>query len=359
MKVMTVFGSRPEIIKLSLMLKVLDQHSEHIVVQIVTNSEREMCDDLVRDLEIRSPNYQLVVDSHLNGPEQISSELKAIVAEHKPDRILALGGSTAALAATSVSGKEIPVFHLEAGIRCFDNENVEEDNRISVDHTSSVLLPYTSRSMSNLIREGIETKKIFVTGNPIKEVHDSFADQIESSSVMKGLGVKPFDYFLATIHSAVNIDTKGGIQKIFDGFAAVATKFDKTVLVSAHPRTAEKLQLLGVRPTTPSIRLLKSLIFFDFAKLAKNSLAVLTDSSTVQDECAIFRIPNVTLSSMTDRPETIDCGSNILSGTESDAIVRAVELAISQPAAWTAPAEYLTSNVSQIVTKIVLGQINC
>ena len=141
------------------------------------------------------------------------------------------------------------------------------------------------------------------------------------------------------------------------GFATVAAKFDKNVLVAAHPRTAEKLQLYGVRPTSPNIRLLKTLTFFDFAKLAKNSLAVLTDSSTVQDECAIFRIPNVTLDSLTDRPETIDCGSNILSGVEPDPIVRAVELAISQPAAWTAPTEYLTSNVSQTVTKIILGHL--
>ncbi len=355
---MTVFGSRPEIIKLSLILKVLDQHSEHIVVQLVTNAEMEMCDDLIRDLEIRTPDYQLTVDPQSTDSIQLSSQLKAIVTDHRPDRIVVMGGSAAALAASSVAVKAIPLFHFEAGFRCFDSNQPEEDTRISVDHTSSVLLPYTSRAMSNLIREGIATKKIFVTGNPIKEVHDSFADQIESSSVMKGLSVKPFDYFLATIHRPANIDTKERIEKIFDGFAAVAAKFDKTVLVSAHPRTAEKLQLHGVRPTTQSIRLLKSLNFFDFAKLAKNSLAVLTDSRTVQDECAIFGIPNVTLSSMTDRPETIDCGSNIISGVDPDAIVRGVRLAISQPAAWKAPAEYLTSDVSQTVTKIVLGQIS-
>lgn len=354
---MTVFGSRPEIIKLSLILKVLDQHSEHIVVQGVANNEMEMCDDLIRDLEIRQPDYQLVTDSHLSGPEQISSRLKAIVSDHRPDRILVMGGSTAALAASSTADKAIPVLHFEAGFRCFDPTNPEEDNRISVDHTSSILLPYTSRAMGNLIREGIETRKIFVTGNPIKEVHDSYADQIESSGVLKGLGVKPFDYFLATLHSAANIDTKEGIEKIFDGFAAVAAKFDKHVLVVAHPRTAEQLLLHRVGVGSPHIRLLKALSFFDFAKLAKNSLAVLTDSCTIQDECAIFGIPNVTLMSVTTRPETIDCGSNILSGTEPDAIVRAVELAIAQPAAWKAPAEYLVTNVSQTVTRIVLGQI--
>jgi UDP-N-acetylglucosamine 2-epimerase (non-hydrolysing) len=211
--------------------------------------------------------------------------------------------------------------------------------------------------MSNLIREGIETKKIFVTGNPIKEVHDSFADNIESSGVMKGLGVKPFDYFLATVHKSENIEKKDNIQKIFDGLSAVSAKLGKHVLVAVHPRTADRLQQHGLRPATPNIRLLKTLNVFDFAKLAKNSLAVLTDSSTVQDECAVFGIPNVTLNSSTTRPETIDCGSNIISGIEPDAIVRGVELAISQPAAWTAPAEYLVSNVSQTVTRIVLGQV--
>lgn len=357
MKVMTVFGSRPEIIKLSLILKVLDQHSEHIVVQIVANTEREMCEGLMRDLEIRSPDFQLAADTHSDGTEQISSQLKTIVADHKPDRILIMGGSAAALAVSKVHGKETPVFHLEAGIRCFDSTNTKEDDRISVDHTSSILLPYTPRAMSNLIREGIETKKIFVTGNPIKEVHESFADQIESSNVLKGLDVKPFDYFLGTIHRAENIDTKEAIQMVFDGFAAVAAKFDKDVLVAAHPRTVEKLQLYGLRPTSPRIRLLKALSFFDFAKLAKNSLAVLTDSSTVQDECAIFGIPNVTLSNITDRPETIDCGSNILSGVEPAAIVQAVELAIAQPTAWAVPLDYLTPNVSQNVSKLILGQI--
>jgi UDP-N-acetylglucosamine 2-epimerase (non-hydrolysing) len=148
MKVMTVFGSRPEIIKLSLILKVLDQHSEHIVVQIVANAEREMCDDLIRDLEIRSPDYQLPRDLSFNNGDQLSSQLTAIVADHRPDRVLVLGGSRAALAASSVTGKGTPVFQMEAGTRSFEN-NADEDNRISVDHTSSVLLPCTGDEQSD------------------------------------------------------------------------------------------------------------------------------------------------------------------------------------------------------------------
>ena len=216
-------------------------------------------------------------------------------------------------------------------------------------------MSYSQRSKENLVREGIERDRIFVTGNPIREVLDTFADQIESSNVMKGLSVKPFEYFLVTLHRAENVDNPERIKKIFDGLEAVAKKFAKNVLVSVHPRTAEKLEQHGIRPASASIRLLKALNLFDFVKLEKNSLAVLTDSGTVQEECAIFGIPNITLRDVTERPETIECGSNILSGVDTASIVNAVEIAIAQPAAWTAPPEYLTTNVSQTVSKIVLG----
>jgi UDP-N-acetylglucosamine 2-epimerase (non-hydrolysing) len=216
-------------------------------------------------------------------------------------------------------------------------------------------MPYTERSKENLVREGIERERIFVTGNPIKEVLDNFSDKIEASDVMKAIDVKPFDYLLATVHRAENVDSPDRLKKIFAGLGDVAAKFKKTVLVSVHPRTAEKLEKYGVRPNTPSIRLLKAMGFFDFVKLEKNSLAVLTDSGTVQEECAIFGIPNITLRDVTERPETIECGSNILSGAESASIVSAVELAIAQPAGWTPPKEYMVDNVSQTVSKILLG----
>ena len=216
-------------------------------------------------------------------------------------------------------------------------------------------MPYTERSKENLVREGIERDRIFVTGNPIKEVLDNFADNIESSDVMDSLKVKPFEYFLVTLHRAENVDIKERLTGIFNGLSEVATKFGKDVLVSVHPRTAEKLEQYGIRPDSKNVRLLKALRFFDFVKLEKNSLAVLTDSGTVQEECAIFGIPNVTLRDVTERPETIECGSNILAGGETESILRAVEIAIAQPAAWTPPREYMAENVSQTVSKILLG----
>jgi UDP-N-acetylglucosamine 2-epimerase (non-hydrolysing) len=244
---------------------------------------------------------------------------------------------------------------MEAGNRCFDDRVPEEINRRIIDHSSTILMPYTERSKENLVREGIERDRIYVTGNPIKEVLDTFSDKIEASEVMTELKVRPFEYFLVTLHRAENVDEQNRVAGIFKALGEVADKFGKVILVSVHPRTAERLEQFGIRPEPAKIRLLKAMRFFDFVKLEKNSLAVLTDSGTVQEECAIFGIPNITLRDVTERPETIECGSNILSGGEGDSIVRAVEIAIAQPAAWTAPREYLAENVSQTVSKIVLG----
>lgn len=357
MKIMTIFGTRPEIIRLSLVLRVLDQHCEHITVHTGQNYDESLSDVFIRDLEIRTPDIHLGIKSKTFGEQigQILSKIDELLAEHQPDRVLILGDTNSALSAIVAARRQIPVFHMEAGNRCFDDRVPEEINRRIIDHSSSVLMPYTTRSKENLVREGIERDRIFVTGNPIKEVLDTFADQIEASEVMKSLSVKPFEYFLVTLHRAENVDNAERLTKIFDGLAEVATKFGKEVLVSVHPRTAEKIEQHGVRHSSPNIRLLKALGFFDFIKLEKNSLAVLTDSGTVQEECAIFGIPNITLRDVTERPETIECGSNILSGAEPDAIAAAVELAIAQPAAWDPPREYLAGNVSQTVSKIVLG----
>lgn len=354
---MTIFGTRPEIIRLSLILRVLDQHSEHITVHTGQNYDESLSDVFIRDLEIRTPDIHLGIKSKTFGEQigQILSKIDELLADHKPDRVLILGDTNSALSAIVAARRQIPVFHMEAGNRCYDDRVPEEINRRIIDHSSSILMPYTERSKENLVSEGIERDRIFVTGNPIKEVLDTFADQIEASEVMKSLDVKPFEYFLVTLHRAENVDNAERLKKIFDGLAMVTSKFGKNVLVSVHPRTAEKSEQHGVRPSLPNIRMFKALGFFDFIKLEKNSLAVLTDSGTVQEECAIFGIPNITLRDVTERPETIECGSNILSGAEPDAITAAVELAIAQPGAWVPPREYLAGNVSQTVSKILLG----
>ncbi len=360
MKVMTVFGTRPEIIRLSLVMKVLDQHCEHVTVHTGQNYDESLSDVFIRELDVRTPDVHLGIKSKSFGEQigQILSNIDKALDEHKPDRVLLLGDTNSALSAIAAARRQIPVFHMEAGNRCYDDRVPEEVNRRIIDHASTILLPYTERSKENLVREGIERDRIFVTGNPIKEVLDSFASQIGASEILEKLNVKPFEYFLVTLHRAENVDLPDRLHKIVAGLAAVAEKFGKPVLVSVHPRTAEKLDEQGIKPDANTLRLIDALGFFDFVRLEKSALAVLTDSGTVQEECAIFGIPNVTLRDVTERPETIECGSNILSGVDHETLLRAVEIAIAQPAAWTAPKDYTTENVSQTVSKIVLGHLS-
>lgn len=357
---MTIFGTRPEIIRLNLVMKVLDQHCDHVTVHTGQNYDESLSDLFIRELEVRTPDIHLGIVSKTFGEQigQILSKVDGVLDSHKPDRVLILGDTNSALSAIAAARRHIPVFHMEAGNRCYDDRVPEEVNRRVIDHASTVLLPYTERSKENLVREGIERERIFVTGNPIKEVLDSFSSQIDASDILERVDVKPFEYFLATVHRAENVDLPKRLFKIFDGLAAVAEKFDRPVLVSVHPRTAEKLDEQGLKPDETKVRLLDALGFFDFVRLEKNALAVLTDSGTVQEECAIFGIPNVTLRDVTERPETIECGSNILCGADTETLLKAVEIAVAQPAAWKAPSEYLAENVSQVVSKILLSHVS-
>lgn len=357
---MTIFGTRPEIIRLSLVLKILDQHAEHITVHTGQNYHESLSDIFIKDLEVRAPDVHLGIKADNFGEQigQILSKTDEVLAQHRPDRVLILGDTNSALSAIAAARRGIPVFHMEAGNRCYDDRVPEEVNRRIIDHSSTILLPYTERSKENLVREGIERERIFVTGNPIKEVLDNFEPKIDGSDSLGKFGVKPFEYFLVTLHRAENVDLPERLQNIFYGFAKTVEKFNKKILVSVHPRTAEKLKNFGVSVDSGNIKLLEAMGFFDFVKLEKNALAVLTDSGTVQEECAIFGIPNVTLRDVTERPETVECGSNILSGAETGSILSAIELAISQPSNWKAPREYLSENVAQTVSKIVLGYLS-
>lgn len=354
---MTIFGTRPEIIRLSPTLKILDQYCEHTTVHTGQNFHESLSNIFIRDLEVRSPDVHFGIKSKSFGDQagQILTKTDEVLERFQPDKVLILGDTNSALSAITAARRGIPVFHMEAGNRCFDNRVPEEINRRIIDHSSTVLLPYTERSKENLVSEGIERERIFVTGNPIKEVLDVFDDKINASQSLQTFEVGAFDYFLVTLHRSENVDKIERLRSILEAFERVVEKFGKRMLVSVHPRTAEKLEAFGLKPKSKNIVLLEPLGFFDFVKLEKNALAVLTDSGTVQEECAIFGVPNITLRDVTERPETVECGSNILSGAATDSIVRAVEMALSQPVNWSAPKEYLVENVAHVVSKIVLG----
>ena len=354
---MTIFGTRPEIIRLSLIMKVLDAHSEHITVHTGQNYDESLSDIFIRDLAVRTPDINLAIKAKNFGDQvgQILSKTDEVLEMHRPDKVVILGDTNSGLSAILCARRGIPVFHLEAGNRCFDDRVPEEVNRRIIDHSSAVLLPYTNRSKENLVSEGIEAERIFVTGNPIREVLNTFDPHIEKSTIMTDLNVQKGQFFLVTLHRAENVDIESRLRSIFTGLAEIAVRWDKTVLVSVHPRTREKLTGFGLEVDEGRLRLLEPLGFFDFVSLEKNAFAVLTDSGTVQEECSIFGVPNITVRDVTERPETLESGSNVISGADTEAIVRAVTLAIDQGNDWAPPPEYLIGNVSRAVSKIVLG----
>ncbi len=354
-RVMTIFGTRPEIIRLSLIMKLLDQYCEHITVHTGQNYHESLSDIILRDLDIRQPDYHLGVkaDCFSKQISQILERADEVIEKVKPDRILILGDTNSALTAIIAARRGIPVFHMEAGNRCYDDRVPEEINRRIIDHASTILMPYTERSKENLIREGIERERIFVIGNPIYEVLSHFSEKIDSSDILERLQIRPYEYFLVTLHRAENVDKPDRLASILQGLILVSRTYGKKMFVSTHPRTADKIKKYEL--DTENLHLIEPPGFLDFVKLEKNALAVLTDSGTVQEECCIFRVPSVTIRDVTERPETIEVGSNILSGAASDSILKSVEIVLSQTSEWVPPREYVSENVSQIVSKIVLG----
>src|SRR5688500_11444076 len=237
MKIMTIFGTRPEIIRLSLVMKVIDQHSEQVTVHTGQNFQESLSDIFIKDLEIRTPDEHFGIQSK-NFAEQIGQILiktDEVLEKHKPDRILILGDTNSALSAIIAARRGIPVFHMEAGNRCYDDRVPEEVNRRIIDHSSSILLPYTERSKENLVAEGIEREQIFVTGNPINEVLEHFSQKIANSEISKVLKATPSDYFLVTLHRAENVDGRDRLTRIFDAFGQIAEKFEKQIFISVHP----------------------------------------------------------------------------------------------------------------------------
>jgi UDP-N-acetylglucosamine 2-epimerase (non-hydrolysing) len=245
---------------------------------------------------------------------------------------------------------------MEAGNRCFDDRVPEEVNRRVIDHSSDVLMPYTERSRSNLLREGIESERVYVIGNPIKEVLDHYADRIEASDALERLGVDPGGYLLLTAHRQETVDIESRVRSLAAGISGVVEELGLPLICSMHPRTRSRLEAFGVKMESEQIHILPAMGFFDFVKLERHARCVLTDSGTVQEECCIFGVPAVTVRDTTERPETVECGSNVLSGVEPEAILRCARTVLERPPRWTPPREYLVDDVSGPVARIVLGR---
>ncbi|MEG9296748.1 UDP-N-acetylglucosamine 2-epimerase (non-hydrolyzing) [Mangrovibacillus sp. Mu-81] len=356
MKIVTVLGTRPEIIRLSLIMKKLDQLADkHIVVHSGQNFTHTLNGVFFKELGIRKPDYILASEQQSLG-EQLSSlfvELEKILIKEKPDKLLVLGDTNSGLSAILAERLMIPVVHMEAGNRCFDLNVPEEKNRKIIDAVSSFNLVYTPYSKNNLLMEGMTPSKIIITGNPIYEVLTHYEQQINESSILDELRLKQQDFFLATIHRAENVDNPSHLSSIINALNMVAEQYKKRIIFSTHPRTRSKLAA-GIH-LNPLIELHEPFGFFDFISLEKNAFCVLTDSGTVQEECCIFHVPAITVRKTTERPETVDCGSNFISGLNENTILNGVKVMCSKPANWIRPVEYLDENVSDKVINILLG----
>ena len=355
MKIVTILGTRPEIIRLSRIIPKLDRMAEHVLVHTGQNFDVTLDEVFFKQLEVRAPDHYLAARGTFG--EQIGTILagmERVLTAERPDRFLVLGDTNSSLAAIMAKRLAIPVYHMEAGNRCYDDRVPEEVNRRIIDHSSDVLMPYTERSRQNLIREGIPGERVFVTGNPIFEVLNHYEPRIQESTVLDRMGLHAGGYFLVTCHRAENVDIEIRLRSILAALETLAAEYDLPVVVSVHPRTAARLNSFGVS-SSARIQLCEPFGLFDFIKLERQAFCVLSDSGTVQEECAIFGVPNVTIRDVTERPETIECGSNILSGAEADSICRCVRTATALRGPWNAPAGYLNPLVSDAVLKIILG----
>ena len=357
MKVMTILGTRPEIIRLSLIVKLLDQRASHILVHTGQNYDDHLNGLFFREMGIRDPDVYLGVRGagFADQVGQMLAKCEPLLLEHRPDRLLILGDTNSGLTAIPARRLGIPVYHMEAGNRCYDDRVPEEVNRRVIDHSSSVLMPYTQRSRENLLREGMASDRIYVTGNPIKEVIDHYADRIESSPVLSDLGLNARKFFLVTMHRAENVDVEERLRDLVEAMVSLHDRYGFPVICSLHPRTRAKVESFRINLDHAGLRFLDPLGFFDFIRLEQAAFCVLSDSGTVQEEACIFGTPNVTIRDVTERPETIECGSNVLASCDPATILKLVELVTGERRDWQPPAEYLARHVGDTVCRILLG----
>lgn len=357
LKLMTVVGTRPEIIRLSATIKSCDKYFNHVLVHTGQNYDYTLNQVFFEDLELRKPDYFLeVVGSHLGETMgNILAKSYEVLAEEMPDALLILGDTNSCLAALSAKRLKIPVFHMEAGNRCFDQNVPEEINRKIVDHVSDVNLPYTEHSRRYLLDEGIQKQNIFVTGSPMKEVLDEHLTKIEGSSILSNLKLTPQNYILVSAHREENIDNEQNFLSLMSAINAIAENYQMPVIYSTHPRSWKKIEERNFK-FHPLVSQLKPFGFFDYNALQKNAFVVLSDSGTLSEESTILKFPGVLIRTSTERPEVLDKGTVIVGGISYANLVQSVELAKlmqENDEPMVDAIDYQDSNVSTKVVKII------
>lgn len=357
LKVMTVVGTRPEIIRLAETIKACDQYFDHVLVHTGQNYDYKLNQVFFEDLELREPDYYLDAAGEKLGDTMgnIIAKSYRVMEEEKPDALLVLGDTNSALCAISAKRLKVPIFHMEAGNRCWDWNVSEMINRKIVDHIADINLPYTENSRRYLLSEGIDGKTIFVTGSPMREVLDKHHDKIEASDVLTQLGLKEKEYILVSAHREENIDLEENFLSLMNALNDVAETYQMPVIYSTHPRSKKFIEKRNFQ-FHPLVKSMEPFGFFDYNKLQKNAFCVLSDSGTLSEESAMCRFPGVLIRTSTERPEALDMGSVVLGGIDTETIEQAIELAVSisrNGDLFELNADYCQKNVSLKVVKTI------
>lgn len=363
-KIMTIVGTRPEIIKLSRIINELDKSADHILVHTGQNYDYELNEIFFNDLKIRKPDHFLNAAGK-NTAETISKiilESDKIFEKEKPDAVLLYGDTNSCLSVISAKRKQIPIFHMEAGNRCFDQRVPEEINRKIVDHLSDINMPLTEHARNYLLSEGIDPNTIIKTGSCMKEILTFYKKDIESSKVHENLSLDLNKYFLVSAHREENVDYTDNLESLLLSLNAIAEKYSLPVIVSTHPRTKDRLEKFNKKIKTNNlIKFLKPLGFFDYIKLQSSAYCVISDSGTITEESSILKFPAIMIRQAHERPEGMDEGTLIMSGIHKDRILESIEVVVKQYNDGKIPTiidDYNVDNVSQKVIKIIFSYID-
>ena len=364
LKVMTILGTRPEIIRLSRVIERLDRFTDHRIVHTGQNWDYELNDVFFHDLGVRKPDHFLDVAGPTLGETlgAILSKTEKVLVEDAPDAVLVLGDTNSAISAIMARRMKIPIYHMEAGNRSFDRNVPEETNRRIVDHVSDFNLVYTEHARRHLLSEGMHHRRIYLTGSPMREVLDHCRANIERSDVLSRLGLQRRRYFIVSLHREENVDSRERLAVLLGALNALASEHDMPVIVSLHPRTRNRLEALDAGPTDPRIRLMKPFGFNDYNHLQMNAFCAVSDSGTIAEEASILGFPAITPRDAIERPEALDSGCVIMTGLHQDTIRSAVgavtQAFLDREATGTAgpvPTDYAITNTSERVVHLILG----
>lgn len=361
---MTIVGTRPEIIKLSRVINELDKFTDHILVHTGQNYDYELNEIFFKDLEIRKPNHFLnaVGKDTAETISKIINESDKIIELEKPEAVLLYGDTNSCLSVISAKRKQVPIFHMEAGNRCFDQRVPEEINRKIVDHLSDINMPLTEHAKQYLLSEGIPPNNIIKIGSCMKEILDYYSKKIEKSNIHVDLKLNAKEYFLVSAHREENVDYEKNLKSLLISLNLVADKFNIPIIVSTHPRTKDRIdKMKGKVKPNKLVRFLKPLGFLDYIKLQKNAYCVISDSGTITEESSILGFPAIMIRQAHERPEGMDEGTLIMSGLDQNRIIESIHVVSDQYNNKIIPKivdDYNVDNVSQKVVKIILSYID-